>query len=441
MKKFDVENYMYAPVIYENIKGKGKRNLILEDGSVIPEKIIKQIDAYSFLDFVDDYYKDTYVENISCPHLICSGCATLPQLENLKYDKNIIEQLNNQGLVIYLYETCYYDIYPKKNISVMFTELSKSNQHYEAVRKSLVGFESINSDIDNLYCLEFESIEKFMFANNLRDVTVKTVDFNIKKIFQDKYKFKIDTEDICLVSMFKESFENCNGYQYNPNKKIKFDDIQYKFFCANSRYEGFRHLICAILHDKNSNISFRVSNKIFKSLQNHLWFDLDKWKSFDFFDTLDQGIKNIEKEQQKLLNDEDQNSISLDACAIPEDSYNKSFVCIVNECKFAQPTANISEKTLNAIKCFRPFILVAPPHTLKYIKQYGIKTFNDYWDESYDDEEHHETRLIKIIRLINDIDKKFKEDQLSDLLKEMLPILEHNYNIIAEIKKCAKNII
>jgi hypothetical protein len=106
----------------------------------------------------------------------------------------------------------------------------------------------------------------------------------------------------------------------------------------------------------------------------------------------------------------------------------------VTEARYALPTGNLSEKTLNAIKCFRPFILVASPYTLEYLKHYGVKTFSQFWDESYDREENHEQRLIKIFEVIDYIDS-FTVDELKTLYSKMTPILEHNYQIIKNIAK------
>jgi hypothetical protein len=111
---------------------------------------------------------------------------------------------------------------------------------------------------------------------------------------------------------------------------------------------------------------------------------------------------------------------------------------VITEARFAYPMGQFSEKTLNAIKSFRPFILVAPPRTLEYMQSYGIQTFDEFWDESYDQEENHESRLIKIFRIIDYIDS-FSIDELKELYIKMLPILEHNYRIIQNISKFKYN--
>jgi hypothetical protein len=55
----------------------------------------------------------------------------------------------------------------------------------------------------------------------------------------------------------------------------------------------------------------------------------------------------------------------------------------------------------------------------------GFKTFNEFWDESYDDELDHGERLAKIFKLIDTLFAMSNQEQ-RDLYDELVPILEHN---------------
>ena len=114
--------------------------------------------------------------------------------------------------------------------------------------------------------------------------------------------------------------------------------------------------------------------------------------------------------------------------------YEQCFCAVVTETKYSHPVATFSEKTLNAIYNHRPFILVAPPYTLEYLKKYGFQTFDKFWDESYDREENHEKRLIKIFKLIDYIDN-LSITSLRSLYTSMMPLLKHNYEVIKNIPK------
>jgi hypothetical protein len=79
----------------------------------------------------------------------------------------------------------------------------------------------------------------------------------------------------------------------------------------------------------------------------------------------------------------------------------------------------------------KPFIVVAPPKTVEYIKSLGFKTFGDFWDESYDDEYDHSERLAKIFKLIDGLNE-CSIDNLKNVYNRMLPILEHNTALFTE---------
>jgi hypothetical protein len=105
--------------------------------------------------------------------------------------------------------------------------------------------------------------------------------------------------------------------------------------------------------------------------------------------------------------------------------YKDIFVDIVTETRFAQPCANYSEKVLQPIQYMKPFILLAPPHALKYLKESGYQTFDQFWDESYDETEDHGERLRKILELVKFIlDKPIEE--LHTMYQQMMPVIEHN---------------
>lgn len=112
-----------------------------------------------------------------------------------------------------------------------------------------------------------------------------------------------------------------------------------------------------------------------------------------------------------------------------EKFYRDIFCDIVTESRFAQATGNYSEKVYQPMFYKKPFVLCAPPYTLKYLKEEGFKTFSDFWDESYDTIENHEDRLLAIFKLIDFINDKSIDD-LRDMYRQMLPILEHNEQLV-----------
>jgi len=104
-----------------------------------------------------------------------------------------------------------------------------------------------------------------------------------------------------------------------------------------------------------------------------------------------------------------------------------TFLWVVTETNVEHNVVYFSEKTFKPIAALMPFLMISSPYTLKYLKKLGYKTFNKWWDESYDDELDLDTRLNMIIKILQDLNKK-SEKELVEMLEEMRPIIEHNYN-------------
>jgi hypothetical protein len=86
----------------------------------------------------------------------------------------------------------------------------------------------------------------------------------------------------------------------------------------------------------------------------------------------------------------------------------------------------ITEKTYKPIYMCQPFIIFGNPHSLKKLKEYGFKTFDKWWDESYDEELNLNVRFEKIIKVLEEI-ASWDFDKCYDITNEMESILIHNY--------------
>jgi len=88
---------------------------------------------------------------------------------------------------------------------------------------------------------------------------------------------------------------------------------------------------------------------------------------------------------------------------------------------------HITEKTFKAIALEMPFILVAPAHSLEYLRSYGFKTFNNIINEDYDDEEDDLVRIQKVGQLLEDINN-LSLNEKQQIWKHCSKIATHNYN-------------
>jgi hypothetical protein len=78
-------------------------------------------------------------------------------------------------------------------------------------------------------------------------------------------------------------------------------------------------------------------------------------------------------------------------------------VSVILETVVDSSKIHLTEKTLRPIACGHPFVLLAGPGALAYLKSYGFKTFNKFWDESYDQEPDTVVRMEKIIQTMQQI--------------------------------------
>lgn len=441
-KSIDILSNLYFHVVYQDFKDKKyKPCIIAEDGSVINKSVGKLYNGYTFFDYFQNQYAGTFVQELVTPFFICTGIGSIRQLDNLLLNQEQIDHLNSQGLSVFFFENLIYDIHNDKSSKFYITDIEPNKEiFYNKFKNMVTGFE--NNSYSNIWSYELESLKKFVKTNNLIKVCAYVTDHYLDdKLLNNYPEFTIKTKDVFLASLFKNvDTQNFNYLEYSTDKKVFTEtNIEYKFISLNRRYMGVRRLLSAVLINKNCLLTFNNRNRL-KNF-NHdlfLWFKLEDFKK---------SHPNIHKRIKNNLKYVDDNSKSIDFDVtdgdnvfnkltvdnVPLDLYKKAAIAIVSESRFATPYAILSEKTINTIKSFRPFILLAPPFTLRCLQEYGIKTFGDYWDESYDSITHHETRLLKIFELIEYIDT-LPLEKLKTMYQSMIPILQHNYETIKNLK-------
>jgi len=300
------------------------------------------------------------------PYWFVNLCQTIEVFHDVILNDDARQHLNDKGLHIYLDEP--------------LVSYNSNNT------KELIFYEEFtgHEDPSVLRAKELDSIEVMIDNNKLTNVTVHTCDYDVEQHYPHyQFKMKLITDDRFVKEFFTAG--------YKPRKTLL--PFTKKFICLNWRYTKDREEVANHLNADSSYIS---------------WPHGDSPKQLDIF-----GVKD-----EWRTDDLKSNRLT--------PMFEDSFVAVVTESRFWQPTANFSEKTLKAISHYKPFILVAPPHTLKYLKEnYGFKTFSDFWDESYDQEEMLSERMKKILALIDEIDNK-PIHELEDIYNNMKEIINHN---------------
>ena len=416
----------YFNSIFENLYPAipEQQRVILSDGSII--KCSADTESYNFFDYYKDFCSDTVYYKLTVPHIIFTGIGNLPNLESIEYDQPTVDYLNNHSLYIFLWEI----ISPTND---RFRRLDIRNDDWYLYFNYIF-------DIQNnvpIYGFEFESIRFFLKRNNLKNVKVFACEYDISKFFQPYYnEFKIFSTNN-IFTLYKNKLTN------DMKNLCNLEYIDSKFFSLSLRYDTHRHLIIAYLINLNSIVSWHQNANDWDNqkkvdidyLNSQLTFDVTRWKvhNFKYFSFIEKGTKILDKRSPISLPSETDKTVECGSSLDPPfREISRCFCWVVTESTFYRPFSSLSEKTADAIFFRRPLILVSTPGSLGYLKKLGFRTFDQWWDESYDQEQDHEKRMLKIFQVIDYIDS-FDIQQLKEMYLEMHDVLEHNRNLVLSL--------
>lgn len=252
-----------------------------------------------------------------------------------------------------------------------------------------------------------------------------------------------EKEKLLLEFLFKDCYyfhhafaaaDWFRGYQYNPDLlPVKARTVKKKFITFNritSNARVYRSLLVNELIKNDltdqGHISYHTDCPVGGTFEDELRRNGDV---FGIPSTLvEETITNISALSQPLRIDfKDETHVpnsSFEISAIKENM--ESFVHIVTETCYWGRKKHLTEKIFKPIVMRQPFILVGCAHNLEYLKSYGFKTFDRWWDESYDEIEDDIERMHAIGDLVADICKKSPEE-LTAILHDMEEVLEYNY--------------
>jgi hypothetical protein len=112
----------------------------------------------------------------------------------------------------------------------------------------------------------------------------------------------------------------------------------------------------------------------------------------------------------------------------PVEKLVESFVYVVTETCFWETKKHLTEKIFKPIVSKQPFLLIGCADNLEYLKGYGFKTFDRWWDEGYDKIQDPIQRLNAVVDILETICKLSLSD-VNKMYYEMEDVLNHNYNL------------
>lgn len=225
-----------------------------------------------------------------------------------------------------------------------------------------------------------------------------------------------------------------DGYDYSIQEKIKFNKKDKKFLMYNRNSERIHRAYFVNLLYKNN----LLDDGFISFLENPDFVDF-LYKDKDYpelslneLDILD--IRNNYKNYYPLvIDDSNADRVSIYHNFLSRrDEYENSYFTIVSETNAQSYYSFITEKTIKPIMNLHPFVVLGNPNTLDVLKSLGFKTFDKWWDESYDSIKNFKDRSNKLMEVVTLLCNK-TDDEWICTLKEMEEILMYNQKLLHKL--------
>ena len=269
--------------------------------------------------------------------------------------------------------------------------------------------------------------------------------YNLKKenlfILTGDNNYKTDSELFTAITY--NYFLSCNLFldTVQDNDKFLFTEIKHKlkneypytakFLCLNRISRSHRlYFYYKLLQQPTltNNTLISLASKSEPAFMDALHYELTSWvkdkkerdKIFNFFKyrKIDIFIDDLDKNFNAASN-------------LTIELLNSTFISIITETDVESERLFLSEKIAKGLYSKQPFIVFGNPGTLSYLKKLGFKTFNRWFDESYDGETDVVKRVNKILGLMGYLNT-FSHKELYELRNKMKSVLEHNQKKIIE---------
>jgi hypothetical protein len=231
-------------------------------------------------------------------------------------------------------------------------------------------------------------------------------------------------------------------------EKHSIDESKIHFYVSNLNKNAHKHGF-------NYHISLTIMGAYYVGDATHsIFVEPNETHSYKYFlqggrNTINRTNLFNELSSSGFINDDMNHTISLtsgqnggDMKYTPTEMYDilkESFMTVVCESESTNSenlTNNLvtvlSEKVGIAVSSFKPFVVFGDASYIPYLTEIGFRTFDTWWDESYDSETTMEGKIEKIIQIIDSIYQKTPEE-LNTILSEMRETLVHNHNLFMEI--------
>jgi len=268
------------------------------------------------------------------------------------------------------------------------------------------------------------------FIHQMADpyMSLFTNDPRLKILVTSEYSNDLPT-DVKSLYYFFHGFAALDWYRghyalnYNKSivKEYKHDFISFNRIITNDR--SYRIYFVSLLKEQglleHGQVSFNVTDNLFDDWGDEV-ANTNSKLSPDAKLHIEQHLTDIDK----LVIDRPElpGSVSAD---IPRG--NDAFWHIVTETLFYYDKLHLTEKIFKPIVSKQPFMLLAAPGNLAYLKSYGFKTFDSVIDESYDNIVDNDLRIEAVVRQLHWY-CNLTPGEKTDVIKQLEPIIDYNFH-------------
>lgn len=237
------------------------------------------------------------------------------------------------------------------------------------------------------------------------------------------FEYSIYTESHNVIRQTGKSF----NFARQIIHKKKHKDSIFLYNCLQKRPRGHRNLMFKELYFNDLIKDGIVSTNRFDLIQtwyfNKMMAEEDYNQFIDLLPMFPPSDTTTE-DQSKFESSSGVGYIS----KLNDDVMFNSWISVVSEATFAENECFLSEKSFKPIACSHPFIIYGNKGSLKRLHEMGYKTFDKWWDESYD-MQPAEQRIKSIIQILKDL-QKLNQNQLQQMFFEMRSVLSHNLSTL-----------
>lgn len=328
------------------------------------------------------------------------------------FDISVLQYASKGKVLIYINQICEGFSLISKDLDDTYWARERFD-YYEILHswlhKNSIPFQNVIYHTSNL--LEEENYNSYCFEHNIQE--------KIKIISEPAFADLVKSDNYFLDDLDKIKLNFKEQFEYKIKNNIQL------FSCLNRRDRPHRGALLLFLNYYNLINDNQISFPPFSQTEHDNNLLVSHWNA-NLHAAFNQKNVDILSKKLPLILDSDKFEINW-ADTFLKETYLKTWISLITETLYHDEVDSVfvSEKVFKPMLALHPFIVVGHVNTLKELKKIGFKTFDKWWDESYDTETNPINRFEKICNVLMDLKKLSKKD-FSKIYLEMYDVLIHN---------------